>query len=124
VNLGIQDEKEEFVLSFPVKIDMEELVNQPITGLNLSMVADSLEYIPLETLSESLIDRIFGVVLTEEFIFLRTSIRILKFSRDGKYLSQIGSQGRGPGEYPGLRNISIDNENERVFIFPNFVGSC
>jgi hypothetical protein len=118
---AIQDEKEEFVLSFPAKINMEEIVNQPITELNLSMVADSLEYIPLETLSESLIGHIFGVVLTDEFIFLRTSNRILKFSREGIYLSQIGSQGRGPGEYPGLRNISIDNENERVFVFPNFV---
>jgi hypothetical protein len=118
---GIQDEKEEFVLSFPVKIDMEEVVNQPITQLNLSMVADSLEYIQLETHSESLIDNIFGVVLTEEFIFLRTSGRILKFSRDGKYLSQIGSQGRGPGEYPGLRNISIDNDKERIFIYPNYI---
>jgi hypothetical protein len=57
---GIQDEKEEFVLSFPVIINMEEIVNQPITELNLSMVADSLEYIPLETLSESLIDRVSG----------------------------------------------------------------
>jgi hypothetical protein len=121
VNLVVQDEKEEFVLSFPAKINMEEIVNQPITELNLSMVADSLEYIPLETLSESLIDQISGVVLTEEFIFLQTLQNVLKFSREGKYISQIGSQGRGPGEYPGLRNISIDNEKERVFIYPNWI---
>jgi hypothetical protein len=108
-------------LSFPVLIDMEEIVNQQITELNLSMVADSLEYIPLETLSESLIDQISGVVLTEEFIFLQTLQNVLKFSREGKYISQIGSQGRGPGEYPGLRNISIDNEKERVFIYPNWI---
>ncbi|MFW5700798.1 MAG: 6-bladed beta-propeller, partial [Cyclobacteriaceae bacterium] len=55
------------------------------------------------------------------FIFLRTSRKILKFSRDGKYLSPIGLQGRGPSEYNGLRNISIDNENERVFVYPNWV---
>ena len=117
----VQNENEEFELSFPVIIDMEEIVNQPITELNLSMVADSLEYIPLETLSESLIDLMGNVALTEEFIFLRTTRRILKFSRDGKYLSDISSQGRGPGEYQGLRNISIDKDNERVFIYPNWV---
>jgi hypothetical protein len=117
----VQNENEEFELSFPVIIDMEEIVNQPITELNLSMVADSLEYIPLETLSESLIDLMGNVALTEEFIFLRTTRRILKFSRDGKYLSDISSQGRGPGEYPGLRNFSIDKDNERVFIYPNWV---
>ena len=44
---GAQDENEEFKLSFPAKINMEDIVNQPISELNLSMVADSLEYIPL-----------------------------------------------------------------------------
>lgn len=118
---GVQNEDEEFELSFPVIIDMEEIVNQPITELNLSMVADSLEYIPLETLSESLIDRVYNVVLAEEFIFLHTIRNILKFSRDGKFISQISSQGRGPGEYTIVRNISIDNYNESIFIFPNDV---
>ncbi len=118
----VQNENEEFELSFPVIIDMEEIVNQPITELNLSMVADSLEYIPLETLSESLIDRTGHVVLTEEFIFLQTLHNILKFSRDGKYLSKIGSQGRGPGEYVTMRNISIDIDKERLLIFPNIAS--
>jgi len=116
---GVQDENEEFELSFPVLIDMEDIVNQPTSELNLSMVADSLEYIPLETLSESLIDRVYDLVLTEEFIFLHTIFNILKFSRDGKYLSRISSQGRGPGEYTIIRNISIDKDNDSVFIFPN-----
>ena len=118
---GAQDENEEFKLSFPAKINMEDIVNQPISELNLSMVADSLEYIPLETLSESLISHVHQVIVTEKFIFLRTRGRILKFSRDGKYLSRISSQGRGPGEYISIRNISIDYNNERLFIFRNYV---
>lgn len=108
-------------LVFPIKIDMEKFVHTQFQEINLSMVADSLEYIPLETCAGSLIKNIEQTILTDSFIFINTDDHVLKFRRDGKFLSQIGTNGRGPGEYPGVRSVSIDNAKNQVFIYPNYI---
>jgi sugar lactone lactonase YvrE len=38
------------------------------------------------------------------------SARIVKFSKDGKFIKAIGKKGKGPGEFDGPHNIVIDAE--------------
>ena len=54
------------------------------------------------------------------------SARIMKYSRDGKYLSQWGRRGKGPGEFELPHNLVIDRagrvyvtdrDNERIEVF-------
>ena len=54
------------------------------------------------------------------------SARILRFSRDGKYLSQWGRRGKGPGEFGLPHNLVIDKsgrvyvtdrDNQRIEVF-------
>ena len=54
------------------------------------------------------------------------SARIVKYSRDGKYLSQWGRRGKGPGEFELPHNLVIDGkgrvyvtdrDNERIEVF-------
>jgi DNA-binding beta-propeller fold protein YncE len=54
------------------------------------------------------------------------SARVVKYSRDGKYLSQWGSRGTGPGEFGLPHNLVIDargrvyvtdRDNERIEVF-------
>lgn len=54
------------------------------------------------------------------------SARVVKYSRDGKYLSQWGKRGKGPGEFGLPHNLVIDaqgrvyvtdRDNERIQVF-------
>lgn len=107
-------------LKFPIKIDVESLIHSEFEEIRLSSVVDSIEYVPLETTDSSLIGLIQQVVIADSFIFICTGEKILEFNREGKYLHQIGSTGRGPGQFIGVRNISIDDAREILFINPNF----
>jgi len=44
-----------------------------------------------------------------------SNARIVKFSKDGKFLKAWGSKGSGPGQFGGLHAISLDSEG-RVFV--------
>jgi DNA-binding beta-propeller fold protein YncE len=43
------------------------------------------------------------------------SARVMKFSRDGKYLLQWGKRGNGPGEFMLPHNVVVDSQ-ERVYV--------
>ena len=43
------------------------------------------------------------------------SARVVKFSKDGKYLLQFGSRGKGPGEFGLPHNLVIDQQG-RVYV--------
>jgi len=107
-------------LEFPIEIDMEKFIDTEFKEIGLSSVVDSIEYIPLETTQSSLIGFIRQAVIADSFIFILTGEKILKFNREGKYLCQIGSLGRGPGQFIGLKCISIDDLRETLFICPNY----
>ena len=63
-----------------------------------------------------------------------SNARIVKFSKDGKYITEWGRKGTGPGEFGGLHGLALDSkgrvfvsdrENNRIEIFdPNgkFIG--
>jgi DNA-binding beta-propeller fold protein YncE len=52
--------------------------------------------------------------------------RVVRFSRDGRYLAEFGSRGSGPGQFQLPHNLAVDNqgrtyvtdrENQRIVIF-------
>jgi DNA-binding beta-propeller fold protein YncE len=52
--------------------------------------------------------------------------RVVRFSRDGRYLAQFGSRGNGPGQFQLPHNLAVDaqgrvyvsdRENQRIVIF-------
>ena len=70
----------------------------------LSQFVDKISYIPLETNPEALIPEVSYYEVTDEFVIVKTSARgiqhILLFDRNtGKFIREIGKQGRGPGEF-------------------------
>lgn len=72
--------------------------------VSLSKFVDKITYIPLETNPEALIPEFGHFEVTEEFVIAKTGdrgkFRILLFDRKtGKFIRQIGKQGRGPGEF-------------------------
>lgn len=82
----------------------------------MSTLGKRLEYIPLETDSACLMERIANLAITDSFIFASDGTRLLKFSDDGKFISQIGSEGRGPGQYTNLSAIQADQKARELYV--------
>jgi hypothetical protein len=97
------------------QVNLERDINN-ISSIPLSYLGSKLEYIPLETDSASLMRRISDISVSDSFLFVSDYYRLLLFNRDGKFIRQIGSSGRGPGEYSRIRGFDIDVDNEEVYI--------
>lgn len=93
------------------------MIDLPKTGearLNASEFADTVMYIPLETNSKSFIRAILKVEITDKYILTCGFDQILLFSRDGKFIRQIGRKGKGPGEYANIFGFAVNGDT--VFI--------
>ena len=66
------------------------------------------EYIILETGENCLIDNIAGLTVSSKEILIISRGRVLVFDRAGRFISQLGSEGRGPGEYLNPLNVAFD----------------
>jgi len=89
----------------------------------LSTIASEIEYIPLETTKNCLLGNEINISLTDSFIFVSDPRKLLKFDRSGKFISQIGASGRGPGEYLYVFDIETDNKSGLVYLlsYPNLL---
>jgi hypothetical protein len=92
--------------------------------LKLSDIAESIEYIPLETTNKSLIGPVTNpqhYVISDNYILIYCplSAQIYLFNRKGKFMALVGREGQGPGEY--LKNtvslLSVDEINKTVAIY-------
>jgi hypothetical protein len=89
--------------------------------IGLKEIAENIEYIKLEFLPESVLGRIQRLVATEKYFFVFDNRDISQFSRSGKYIRKIGKSGRGPGEYPALRDFAVDESTQHLFVLGNFI---
>jgi 6-bladed beta-propeller len=80
------------------------------------MLGSKLEYIVIESRPDCMLDGINKLVLCDSFIFVSDSRKLLNFYRDGKFNEQIGSVGRGPGEYRFVGDFYIDNSDKKIYI--------
>ena len=95
----------------------------------LSELVFELEYIPLETNTNSLIGEVRSVIVTSSRIFIQGYVsegvpgqliagttRCYAFSRNGQFICEIGSVGQGPGEYQNIDGLTVDEKNQLLYI--------
>ena len=77
--------------------------------MRLSDFAGDITYIPLETRPDCLLSSDLTLGVTEDLFILLDKGKVFRvFSKDGKFIRDIGSTGQGPGEYLSARQFSID----------------
>ena len=98
----------------------ETIILNPLNAIEgevfLSDFTDDLTYIPLD--NEILFQHPNRIEAAENhFIIATYPGSILSFDRRGNLIAEIGSRGRGPGEYQYGMHFTLDSENELVYIY-------
>jgi hypothetical protein len=84
-------------------IRLDEAYNKQI-DITTSDFFESITYIPLETSTECLIDARPKINLTNDYIIITNNTKCLLFDKSsGRFIYEIGRNGRGPGEYKTAR---------------------
>jgi hypothetical protein len=89
-------------------IDIENNIDK-FKNFSISQLNNSITYIPLETTVENIIDKVKWIDFTDSHILIGNSKKTLLFSRNGKYIKEIGKQGKGPYDF-------------QIPVSPQFVG--
>jgi hypothetical protein len=86
------------------------------TRVPLSEYISEVEYIPLETHPDALIGEYRHLMVTPTRIFVAGSDFCYAFTREGRFVTNIGQAGRGPGEYTSMTGLSVDEERELIWL--------
>ena len=86
---------------------------------NISEVAKSIEYIPLQTEDSILIGKIEKLIVWNGnfYIWDQLTEAIFCFDSEGKFLHKIHKQGQAPDEYPRISDFTVDMTNGNLYIY-------
>lgn len=90
---------------------------QSAASLNLMNKFQQIRFIKLETIEKSLIRRIDKLLLDDEHIYVldKSISKLVIFSLDGKYINTINRKGKGPGEYMGIKDFTLNGDSIVLF---------
>ena len=98
-------------------IDAYTAIQNKQQALTISDFAEDIEFVPLETTDECLLDEnIMNVVVTRQDIIVYDLKACYRFNRQGKFMNRIGTQGNGPGEYVKSLYITVDTTDAKTII--------
>jgi len=85
---------------------------------NLSSVASEVKFIQLEIKPPINDFMTFDVEISDEYIFLTGLTQISQYDRNGRYIKNIGSHGKGPKEFFRLTPpLQLDRKNKLIYAF-------
>ena len=92
--------------------------------LALSYFVDKIDIIPLEFTDDCILSQIGKVVIHEDNIFIiepfeRRTCTVYRFDLKGNFLNSIGARGQGPLELLELRDFSINENNNSIYLLDN-----
>lgn len=93
---------------------------QKETPVSMKEDVEGIEYIPLETTDSCLISNVTALIMDDEFIFVqngKTDQNFL-FTRQGKFVREVGKVGEGPGEYPPYTVLdpALDTKKREIYL--------
>jgi hypothetical protein len=100
-------------------VDFTEAIDN-VEEVMLSKYVSSLRYTPIETPESALLGRIGWSFFADDSLMCFTSSQMQRcihiFTRDGKYIKDIGAKGNGPSEYVAVRTMTIIPEDNSLMV--------
>jgi len=90
-----------------------------IPSLNTSQIIDNIKFIPLETNDYSMIGSVAKIIkYDDKYIIMdkKMAKKLFVFDKEGKFLYNIGSIGKGPGEYSRLMDFTVDEKEGCLYL--------
>ena len=84
-----------------------------------SNVADSIRYIPLETMDECLIMDIEQIKTDGDYLVIKDDKNLYVFRDNGTFVSKIGEKGLAPGNYISILGFYLNRNEKNVVIIDN-----
>ena len=84
--------------------------------LNLSEIADTIEYLELKTPDDLIVSYIQDIISVEDFWVIRSREGVDKFTKDGVYVTSFGRRGQGPGDYNVVFGVDVDRNRREILI--------
>jgi len=92
---------------YPYNINLPDKVQGDLT---ISTIASEVKFIPLETNKKSLIGKGERIRMNDSLIVISDWKKILVFQKDGRFIRQIGTNGKGPGEYVMIYDFELKED--------------
>ena len=109
--------------SKPVSVE-QEIITPLSAGKavnDLLPYIDSVEVVPLETTGKALIGLVGKILLLPNGnVLIKSTASMFMFSPEGKFLFQIGKNGRGPEEYLTIDDVCLSQDARELWI----LGGC
>ena len=103
--------------SLPV-IDIEANINN-MQVVNLSQFTDHIQYLILENVDNMPLIGLNHIDVSGNLILVDNGNICMLYDSAGHFLSKIGAQGRGPGEYRAVFDIGFGNNQKIYTSFPD-----
>jgi len=113
-------------IAYKTNINGNEIVICPVNKvtdtirLQLSSLIESCEVVKLQNITDALFDRAWHTEVSENYICIKSygQLPVKLFDKKGQFLRNIGSVGRGPGEYSALNGLQFNQKGDKIFLFP------
>ncbi|MFZ2339507.1 MAG: 6-bladed beta-propeller [Bacteroidales bacterium] len=95
-----------------IKLDLSKARSD---SMNLSVIAERIEYIPLERTDQAILGHVYDFEITDDYFFIDFEKDLFRFGSDGKFLNRIYTKGRGPAEVQPVCS-AISKEDSLVYV--------
>jgi hypothetical protein len=113
-------------IAYITNINGNEVVICPVNKvsdtiqLKLSSLIESCEIVKLQNTTEALFDQAWHTVVSDNYICIKSYGQqpAKLYDKNGQFLRNIGSVGRGPGEYFTINGLQFNQKGDMIFLLP------
>lgn len=100
----------------PYHIDLGKSIKQ-VASEKLSVIAEEISYIPLETSASSLVKRIHEQLFFNHTILVSDFSNLYQFDKRGRFLQKIGKRGMGPTDHQYIQALVSNDDSTLLYVF-------
>jgi hypothetical protein len=113
-------------IAYKTNINGNEVVICPVNKvtdtvqLKLSSLIESCNVVKLQNTNDALFDQVWHTEVSENYICIKSygQLPAKLYDKNGRFLRNIGSVGRGPGEYSTLNGLQFNQKSDMLFLLP------